>query len=143
MLQPYKTILCPVDFDDSSVVALRHAAQLAAQVDATVHLLHVTPIIPTAPEIVQSFEPQGELSARCRLEKMANDELAGIKHQIHTRVAFASHIPKSILVAAREAGADLIVIATHGRSGLPRLLFGSVAEAVVRNSTCPVLTVRP
>lgn len=143
MQHPYKTILCPLDFDESSLVGLSHAKQLAAKMDARVHLLHVTTIIPTAPEIIQSLEPQADLSAHRRLQKLADDNLAGIKHQIHIRLAFASHIPKSILTTAREVGADLIVIATHGRSGLPRLLLGSVAEAVVRNATCPVLTVRP
>lgn len=143
MPQPYKTILCPLDFDDSSFVGLSHAKQLAAEMDATVHVLHVTTIIPTASEVVQSLEPQADLSTRRRLQKLVDEELAGIKHQIHVRLAFASHIPKTILATAREVGADLIVIATHGRRGVPRLLLGSVAEAVARNATCPVLTVRP
>lgn len=143
MAQLYKTILCPLDFDENSLVGLGHAKQLAARTDATLHLLHVITIIPTAPEIVQSLEPQSDLSARRRLQRIADDELSGVKYQLHTRLAFASHVPKSILAAAREVGADLIVIATHGRSGLPRHLFGSVAEAIVRNAACPVLTVRP
>ena len=138
----YRTILCPVDFDENSLAALTHAAQLATEMDATLHLLHVITIIPTAPEIVQSLEPQSDLSARQRLQKIADRELVGIKHQLHTKLAFASHIPKSILATAHELGADLIVMATHGRSGLPHLLLGSVAEAVVRNATCPVLTIR-
>ena len=139
----YQTILCPVDFDENSLAAVTHAAQLAAEMDAMLHLLHVITIIPTAPEIVQSLEPQGDLSARQRLQKIADRELVGIKHQLHTKLAFASHIPKSILATAREVGADLIVMATHGRSGLAHLLLGSIAEAVVRNAICPVLTVRP
>ena len=143
MLDLYKTILCPVDFDHSSDVSLRHAARLVAKVNATVHLLHVIPIIPTASEIFQSLEPQADLSARRRLQKIADEELPVIKHQIHIELAFASDIPKTILATAHDVGADLIVIATHGRSGLPRLLLGSVTEAVVRNATCPVLTVRP
>jgi len=138
----YRTILCPVDFDENSLAAVTHAAQLAAEMDATLHLLHVISIIPTAPEIVQSLEPQSDLSARQRLQKIADRELVGIKHQLHTKLAFASHIPKSILATAHELGADLIVMATHGRSGLPHLLLGSVAEAIVRNATCPVLTIR-
>jgi universal stress protein A len=138
----YRTILCPVDFDENSVAAVKHAAQLAAEMDAMLHLLHVITIIPTAPEMVQSLEPQSDLSARQRLQKIADGELVGIKHQLHTKLAFASLIPKSILATAHELGADLIVMATHGRSGLSHLLLGSVAEAVVRNATCPVLTVR-
>ena len=143
MLRLYKNVLCPVDFDDNSLVALRQAAQLALKMDAMVHLVHIIAIIPTAPEIVQSLEPQGDLSARRRLQRMADDELVGIKHEIHTKLAFAAHIPKSILATAREIGADLVLIATHGRSGLSHLLLGSVAEAIVRDATCPVLTIRP
>ena len=138
----YQTILCPVDFDENSLAAVKHAAQLAAGLDATLHLLHVITIIPTAPEIVQSLEPQSDLSARQRLQKIADRELMGIKHQLHTKLAFASLIPRSILATAHELGADLIVMATHGRSGLPCLLLGSVAEAIVRNANCPVLTIR-
>ncbi len=138
----YQTVLCPVDFDENSLAAVKHAAQLAAQMDATLHLLHVITIIPTAPEIVQSLEPQRDLSARQRLQRIADAELVGIKNQLHTKLAFAAHIPKNILATAHEVGADLIVMATHGRSGLPHLLLGSVAEAVVRSATCPVLTIR-
>lgn len=139
----YRTILCPVDFDDNSLAAVTSAAQLAAEMDATLHLLHVIPIIPTASEIVQSLEFQSSLPAFQRLQRLADAELAGVKNQLHTKLALAAHIPKSILATAQEVGADLIVMATHGRSGLPHLLLGSVAEAVVRTATCPVLTIRP
>jgi nucleotide-binding universal stress UspA family protein len=139
----YRSILCPVDFDENSRAALRHAARLASSMDATVHLLHITTIIPTASEIVQSADPHIDPSARRQLQKLADSELAGVKHQIHSKLAFASLVPKTILAIADEVKADVIVIATHGRSGLPRLLLGSVAEAVVRNATRPVLTIRP
>jgi nucleotide-binding universal stress UspA family protein len=138
----YQSILCPVDFDENSLAAVKHAAQLAAEMEATLHLLHVITIIPTAPEIVQSLEPQNDLSARQRLQKIADRELVGVKYQLHTILAFASLIPRSILATAHELEADLIVMATHGRSGLPHLLLGSVAEAVVRKATCSVLTIR-
>ncbi len=138
----YQNILCPVDFDENSLAAVIHAAQLAAEMDATLHLLHVITIIPTASEIVQSLAPQSDLSARPRLQTIADRELLGIKHQLHTKLAFASQVPKSILATAHEVGADLIVMATHGRPRLPHLLLGSVTEAAVRNATCPVLTIR-
>ena len=99
----YQTILCPgVHFDENSLAAVKHAAQFAAQMDATMHLLHVITIIPTAPEIVQSLEPQGDLSARQRLQRIADAELVGIKNHLHTKLAFAAHIPKSILATAQE-----------------------------------------
>jgi universal stress protein A len=67
----------------------------------------------------------------------------GVKHEIHVRFASASEIAKSIFETADELRADLLVMATHGRSGLSHVFLGSVAEAVVRNARCPVLTVRP
>ena len=143
MPQLYKSILCPVDFDENSRAALGYAARLASNMDATVHLLHITTIIPTAPEIVHSADPHVDPSARRQLQKLAETELAGVKHQIHNKLAFAALVPRTILATADEVGADLIVIATHGRSGLPRLLLGSVAQAVVRNATRPVMTIRP
>jgi universal stress protein A len=138
----YRTVLCPVDFDENSVAAVKHAAQLAREMDAKLHLLHVITIIPTTPEMIQSLEPRSDLSARRRLQEIADRELVGIEHQLHTKLAFASLIPKNILATAHELGADLIVMATHGRSGLSHMLLGSVTEAVVRNATCPVLTIR-
>ncbi len=140
---PYRTILCPVDFDDNSLAALRHARQLAAATDATLYLLHVVPVIPSAGEIVSSLETGGDAPAQRRLRKLAERELADVKHEEHTRIALRSDIARDIVAAARETRADLIVMATHGRSGIAHFLVGSVTEAVVRHAPCPVLTVRP
>ncbi|HZO82282.1 MAG TPA: universal stress protein [Candidatus Binataceae bacterium] len=140
---PYRVILCPVEFDETSLAALRHARALADAAGATLHLLHVVPIIPTVSEVVSDLEPGGEASAQQRLRDLAERELPGAKFELHTRVALSSDIARHILAAARELDADLIVIATHGRSGLAHFLLGSVTEAVVRNASCPVLTVRP
>lgn len=141
-MYPYRIILCPVDFDDNSLAALRHAGVLAKATDATLHLLHVVTLIPTASDVVQSLEPEGEAPARERLQQIAGRELAGVKHEIQVKNALTSGIGASIVSAARDLGPDLIVMATHGRAGAARFLLGSVAETVIRRAACPVLTVR-
>lgn len=139
---PYSTILCPIEFDESSLGALKHARQLAAAAEATLLLLHVVPIIPSAGEIVSSLERGADAPAQQRLGKLAQRELADVKHEIRTKLALGSDVAREIVAAAREAKADLIVMATHGRAGVAHFLLGSVTEAVVRHAPCPVLTVR-
>jgi universal stress protein A len=143
MRYPYKTILCPVDFDANSQAAVAHARRIAIDADATLHLLHVLPILPLISDRGSAgVDQEAESEARGRLKEIAR-HLSRTRYQIHTRIGFVSEVPKNILTAARELGADLIVMATHGRSAIRHLFFGSVAEAVVRNAVCPVLTLRP
>jgi len=81
-----------------------------------------------------------EKVSREKLQKIAQERLhGGIHHEILTRVGDAA---KSILETAEEVGAELIVMATHGRTGISHFFLGSVAERVVREALCPVLTIR-
>ena len=141
---PYKIILCPVDFDDNSMAALAHARRLAIDMGATIHLLHVLPILPMLADhgVNVGVDEAAEQQAQCQLKDLARRRLTRVPAEIHTRIAFVSEVPKAILASARELGADLIVMATHGRGRIGHLLFGSVTEAVVRNAVCPVLTLR-
>lgn len=141
MAYPFKSILSPVQFDDNSIAALKAAKELALTYDATVYVLYVVPIIlvPGEGYIVYSLEEQ-EMNAKKSLAEIADRHLGGVKHKIITKIG---EIARSIFDVAHEVHADLIVMATHGRSGLPHLFLGSVAEKVVRESHCPVLTVRP
>lgn len=141
---PYKIILCPVDFDDNSMAALAHARRLATDMGATIHLLHVLPILPTYGDqgLAVGVDQAAEQEVQRRLKEIAHRRLSRIPTEIHTRIAFVSEVPKTILTYARNLTADLIVMATHGRGVIKHLFFGSVAEAVVRNSVCPVLTLR-
>jgi universal stress protein A len=144
MRYPYKIILCPVDFDDNSIAALAHARRLAIDMGATIHLLHVLPILPMLADhgiAIDGDEPAREKAQR-KLKDLVRRRLPKTTAEIHTRIAFVSEVPKTILASARELGADLIVMATHGRSTIGHLIFGSVTEAVVRNAVCPVLTLR-
>jgi nucleotide-binding universal stress UspA family protein len=144
MRYPYKRILCPVDFDDNSMAALAHARRLAIDMGATILLVHVLPILPLLSDHgIAGGDIEGpEQEAQRLLNDIARRQLSRIKVEIHTHISFASEVPKSILASARELAADLIVMATHGRTGIKHLFFGSVTEAVVRNALCPVLTLR-
>jgi len=141
---PYKIILCPVDFDDNSMAALAHARRLAIDMGATIHLLHVLPILPMLADhgVGIGIDEQVEQQARIKLKDAARRRLTRVPAELHTRIAFVSEVPKNILTSARDLNADLIVMATHGRTGVKHLFFGSVTEAVVRNASCPVLTLR-
>jgi universal stress protein A len=141
MAYPFKAILSPVQFDDNSMAALTVAKALALTYGATVHVLYVVPIIlvPGEGYIVYSLEEQ-ELNAKKALAEMAQQHLSGVNYKILTKIG---EIAKSVLDVAHEIRADLIVMATHGRTGIPHFFLGSVAEKVVREAQCPVLTVRP
>lgn len=144
MAFPFRNILCPVDFDDNSLDALDAAADLARQNDGTVFVLHVVPtmvmIVPPTgmPVFVDLYKGQEE-TARGKLEEMVHKRLTGLKYELLTQIGDPAGV---IIAAERKIGADLVVMATHGRRGFSRFFIGSVAELVLRESTCPVLTVR-
>jgi len=141
-----RKILVPVDFDQGSNVALANAVELATKLGADLTVLHIWQMPVYGFPVVGTAIPAADLgktveeSARQALEKMlAQHEGKGVKLEPVLRVG----VPwEQILEVANEVGADLIVMATHGRKGLPRALLGSVAEKVVRLSSVPVLTFR-
>ena len=140
MAYPFKKILCPVQFDDSEQVALDLASHLAKDMDATVYLLHVVPILPIdAPDTVP-VNTHAEDDARLRLQALAAERLAGLKSEVVARIARPGEAAGAVLQVARELDTDLIVLKTHGRSGLAHFVMGSVAEQVVRRAHCAVLT---
>lgn len=141
MTLPYKTILCPIDFDDNSLVALDQAVEIARHFGSSLILLHVLPLVLAPGEVpppAAMYEDQ-EKAARAKLADIAKQKLAGLKYELHV---YTGDVIASILNAQSKYQADLSVMATHGRRGLARMFLGSVAEAVVRKATCPVLTVR-
>jgi nucleotide-binding universal stress UspA family protein len=144
MKNRFKKILCPIDFDENSIVALEVACDLAQDADAIIYLLHVVvPIVPGVPQVGIPMEPFpiSEHDAREKLERLAREHIDGqAQYKVLTHIGDTA---STILNAVVELGVDSVVMATHGRKGLGRLLLGSVAEQVVRRATCPVLTVRP
>ena len=140
-----KKILVPVDFSDFSVKAAKYGARFAEQFGATLLLTHVVEPV-RYPESVL-IPPEMEEANRERLQ-LARTALAEFtKRQISTDLTTETlvrlgHPVDQIVSAAKEFDADLIIVGTHGHTGLKHLLLGSVAERVVRLAPCPVLTVR-
>jgi nucleotide-binding universal stress UspA family protein len=134
-------ILLPTDFSEQSVAAFHLASALARDHQACITVLHVreTPVVPFAefgavPPL--DVPPRTEL-----LEKLAHFEPAD--RSINVEYFVADGVPaEEIVRTATDRGCDLIVMGTHGRTGLGRLLMGSVAEEVMRKAPCPVLTLK-
>jgi nucleotide-binding universal stress UspA family protein/predicted transcriptional regulator len=137
----YQRILCPVDFDDNSLAALATAADLARRSDGTVFVLHVVPMIvqPTAMPVYVDIYKSQEETARDRLREIARRDLVGVKYELLVKMGEPAHC---IVSAEKKVDAGLIVMATHARRGFKRFFLGSVAEVVLREATCPVLTIR-
>lgn len=155
---PAKKILCPTDFSEHSYEALTAAEELAKELSATLLLVHVVPPVPVSSELQTG--PSGysapasaggfniteyikELKANA--EKSLDDIVKNkMKEDIDVETVVLAEGEESdeINKFAEDKDVDLIVISTHGRTGLERLVFGSVAEKIIRHSRKPVLTIR-
>lgn len=141
-----KRIVCATDFSERAVAAERHAARLARALGAELVLAHVGTEAPLwregfyTPDVRAVFEGQRKWAADtlgARVEALAAQGVAA-------RVVVRVGLPwEEIVRLAAEEHADMIVMGTQGRTGLDRLLLGSVAERVIRRAPCPVLTVPP
>ena len=141
-------ILVPTDFSPDADAALRYAIDLAKPFGASVDLLHVLEDPLAAGMWSAEFYTAEIAGLSVNLVKNAEARLRGIVDETKAPLRLSSEVRigpafATILDAAREHGADLIVMGTKGRTGLAHLLMGSVAERVVRLAPCPVLTVRP
>jgi len=137
-----RTILVPIDFSTNAERALDYACELAAKLAATVHLVHA--LGAALPELNVALSEQ-MLRSLSDGSKLALDQLATERRAratIGEVLVTPGDARDAILSTARDLGAELIVMGTHGRRGLRRMVLGSVAEHVVRRSPCPVLTVR-
>jgi nucleotide-binding universal stress UspA family protein len=140
-------ILCPVDLSDTSALALQHAALLAKWFNSAVTVLHIAnPVV--VPATDWSQPPAGMppmLTGEEKHELLAEiDKLAASAGLPHVEVIVEHGRPaKQILERARIMPAELIVIGTHGVGGFEYLVLGSVAEKVLRQANCPVLTIPP
>jgi nucleotide-binding universal stress UspA family protein len=144
-----RRVLCAVDFSESSSGALHAAAAFAERSHARLSVLHVrqkaTPLVAAGPfaagELVRaSFDMTDRTQLCAALRNLVSLE-AGVVRSDAT-VAEASDVASAIVGRAAQEHADLIVLGTHGRSGMQHFLLGSVAETVLRRAACPVLTVR-
>jgi len=140
-----KQILVPIDFSECSLKALRYAIPLAKEHRAAVTLAYVAPAISGAFGEYGAFDPVSvtkDMRERAErdLARLVVDEVRGMVPA--DTLVRAGCAVEEIINVARKLPADLIVISTHGRSGLNHVLLGSVAERVVRHAPCPVLVVR-
>ncbi|MFB6094731.1 MAG: universal stress protein [Halanaeroarchaeum sp.] len=140
----YERILVPTDGSDATERAIRESVDLAAEHGATIHALYVINTasfasIPTESSVEgvsEMLEREGA-AALDAVEAIASDRGVPVE-----RVQLDGSPAREIVRYAEEADCDLVVMGTHGRGGIDRLLLGSVAERVVRSSSVPVLTVR-
>jgi glycine betaine transporter len=139
----YGKILCAVDFDEYAAAILRIATAITKESNATLYVLHIARVPARDQDVPLPFDddPLWEREAREWLEElMEQNAIAGLQYELIVK----SGLPDlDIVRTATELAADLIVMATHGRSGFSHLVIGSVAEHVIREAACPVLTLRP
>jgi len=150
MAELFRNILCPVYFDETSPAALEYARHFAQQSNGVVHLLHVVPTDEwhLLRKVYRSEEGgdggadavRAEKVAREKMQQLAQAHLGGVAHEIAIRLN--SDPAAGILDAEREIDTDLVIMATHGRTGISHLILGSVAEKVARESHCPVFSTR-
>jgi nucleotide-binding universal stress UspA family protein len=142
-----KKILFPVDFTENSKKVLPYVKYMAEKFAAQIHLIHVV----RGPEEFTGFEMgtawfstfENELveGAQKAMERLVEEDMRGAK-DVERSVA-VGEVAEEIISYAEKMGADMIVMGTHGRKGLEKILFGSVARGVVAGASCPVLTVNP
>lgn len=141
-------ILHPTDFSEPSKLALEYAAALAKKFDAELEILHImfdeTQVVSFyLPQVtMQSLSADIETGSEKQLTEFIESQssLKGVKY---TKQLIKGTPFIEINKRAEQIGADMIVLGTHGRTGLDHVLFGSTAEKVVRKAPCPVFTVRP
>ncbi len=152
----YKKVVILLDGSELAEQVLPHVAEIVRERDSEVHLLSVAPVVVPAAAIVVDVYPVYvtadflalEAAERERVKHELQEYLEGVAGRLRPVVSEVQTVVRfgqpaeEILHYAEEVGADLIAMCTHGRSGLSRWVFGSVAEKVLRGADCPVLLVR-
>lgn len=138
-------LLVPVDFSDASLQGLRYATKLAAQLIASLFVVHVVPAnygwLGIGKEESRDLDKSLEHQAFKRLRAFVDiNNTRNIPADLEVRIGQPA---EEIVAAARQSKSDLIVLSTHGLTGLDRYLIGSVADRVARTAPCPILLVPP
>lgn len=141
-----KKILCAIDFSEYSPMVADYAKTIAKCTGAQVVCLYVAPSMSqyvgfhVPPSSIENFVGEIVTGAEDTMNDFVNTNFEGLDTQGRVVTGYPA---EEVLEAAKTENADMIVMGTHGRKGIDRILFGSVAEKVVKTSDCPVLTVRP
>ncbi len=141
----YKDILFPVDLSEASPKLVGHLLAMAERFSSTIHLLYVMPSFEQ--HSLGLYDPDPELKARLRaraeelLSRFAREHLSG--HPRVQTVVRSGDPSEEIVGYIKKGGIDLVIMGTHGRKGLDRILLGSVAQRVVQDSPVPVMTIHP
>ena len=142
----FKKILVPIDFSEYSLQALKYVADLAKVFNSEVLLIYVVEPIIYPPDLsigqiaLPTLSYQVDEKAKEELNRVAKEELDS-ETTVHTIVKLGKPYLE-ILEVAKAEDVDLIIISTHGHTGVEQILFGSTADKVVRKAPCPVLTLR-
>ncbi|MFA7229268.1 MAG: universal stress protein [Melioribacteraceae bacterium] len=140
-----KKILAPIDFSDYSKNALKYAAQFAKEFKSELYLVYVVEpmIYPADFSMGQIAIPSADIDLHSRAEEELKNLARTIDPSLQVQTMIKTGKPfVEIIETAKEKDIDLIIIATHGHTGVEHLLFGSTAEKIVRKAPCPVLTLR-
>jgi universal stress protein A len=147
---PFKKILCPTDFSEASLCGIKMASKMAVQFESEIILLNVHKPIPHLPSPrmeasditfdISSYEKAIITDAEHSLAEIRDSILGDdVKTTLMVHIGTPS---KGILHVAEEENVDAIFMATHGRTGLSKIFFGSTAQRVLRRATCPVMSIR-
>ncbi|MGD0291117.1 MAG: universal stress protein [Candidatus Binataceae bacterium] len=147
MLDGIKSILLPVQIHEETALKGAEIARIFVERGpVTMHLLHIVSALPVLGQthVVENLdanlEGKAEHDALEKLKAIAQEYLPGVKCQFHARGAFVNEVATAITTTAKDLDVDLIIMKTHGRHGLARLILGSVTEEVVRSAPCMVTT---
>ena len=147
---PFKKILCPTDFSEAALCGVKMAREMAVRFDSEVILLNVHKPIPHLPAPragasditfdVTGYEKAIIAESEHSLAEIRDEFLSDVVKT--TLMVHIGHPYKGILQVAEEQNVDAIFMATHGRTGLSKIMFGSTAQRVLRRATCPVMSIR-
>lgn len=140
----FNAVMVPVDFSKESILAAKFAFSLAEEYETKIYVLHVMePLHASLRLHVTDFEAFQQKLIDQAKEDLGNVIPSAMKKRLEVEEILEIGYPQHVIVdKAKELGVDIIVIATHGRTGLAHVLLGSVAEQVIRHAPCPVFVTR-
>ncbi len=146
MIQNFKKIICALDLSQHSALVADYAVSLAKMYDAEIIAVYAAPALTqyvgfhVPPSSIENFVGEIITGAEKTMQEFVEEHFAGVKAIGRVVNGYAA---EEVLSLAEQENADLIIMGTHGRKGIDRILFGSVAEKIVKSSPIPVMTIRP